>query len=53
MMTYAYSITNGRMTQPPPAKTPTVRWRKKGCAHCKPIVVPTKPTTNSLPARHD
>lgn len=23
----------------------TVRWRKKGCKSCKPIVVPTRPFT--------
>ena len=48
---YVYSVSHGRMTVTPPA--PAVRWRKKGCAHCKPIVVPTKPTINPLPARHD
>ena len=45
MTTYAYTTTNGRMTQPPPAKIPTVRWRKKGCRNCQPIVVPTRALT--------
>lgn len=43
-MTYAYTLTNGRLTMPPPAKTPAVAWRKKGCRNCKPIVIPTRPT---------
>lgn len=45
---FAYTVTNGRRVV---HAAPAVGWRRKGCATCRPITVPTRPTQRVLDGR--
>lgn len=47
MSTTRTVIINGREVQQP---INTVRWHKKGCKTCRPIVVPVRPSATMTPA---